>query len=93
MMPIKNNQKQANKKQKRETQCLQWDVPTFWVAQMVKNLPTVQEIQVQSLGQEDTLEKEMATYCSIFAWRTPWPEKPGGLLSMGLQRVDAIEQH
>ena len=35
----------------------------------------------------------MATYCSIFAWRTPWPEKPGGLLSMGLQRVDATEQH
>ena len=55
MMPIKNNQKQANKKQKRETQCLQWDVPTFWVAQMVKNLPTVQEIQVQSLGQEGSL--------------------------------------
>ena len=69
MMPIKNNQKQANKKQKRETQCLQWDVPTFWVAQMVKNLPTVQETQVQSLGQEGSLENRMVTHSSIRAWR------------------------
>ena len=57
-----------------------------------KNPPARQETQVQSLGQEDTPEKEMATYCSIFAWRTPWPEEPGGLLSMGSQRVDTTEQ-
>ena len=57
------------------------------VAQMVKSLPAVQEIQVQSLGQEDTLEKEMATHSSILAWRIPWMEEPGRLQSMGSQRV------
>ena len=46
-----------------------------------------QEIQVQSLGQEDPLEKGMATHSSILAWRIPWTEEPGGLQSMGLQRV------
>ena len=51
-------------------------------AQMVKNLPTMQETQVQSLGQEDPLEKEMATHSSILAWRIPWTEEPGGLPSM-----------
>ena len=45
------------------------------------------ETQVQSLGREDPLEKEMATYSSILAWRTPWIEEPGGLQSMGSQRV------
>ena len=54
---------------------------------MVKNLPTVQETQVQSLGWEDPLEKGMATYSSILTWRIPWTEEPGGLLSIGLQRV------
>ena len=54
---------------------------------MVKNLPAVQEMQVQSLGQEDPLEKEMATHCSILAWRIPRTEEPGGLQSMGSQRV------
>ena len=44
-------------------------------------------MQVQFLGQEDTLEKEMATHSSIHAWRIPWTEEPGGLQSMGLQRV------
>ena len=44
-------------------------------------------MQVQSLGQEDALEEEMATHSSIFAWRIPWTEEPGGLQSMGLQRV------
>ena len=53
------------------------------VAQTVKNLPAM----VQSLGQEDFLEKEMATHSSIFAWRIPWAEEPGGLQSMGSQRV------
>ena len=52
------------------------DVP---VAQMVKNLPVKQETQVQSLGQEDFLEKEIATHSSILAWRIPWTEEPGGL--------------
>ena len=60
---------------------------TSLVAQTVKNLPTVQETQVQSLGWEDLLEKEMATHCSILVWKIPWMEQPGRLLSMGLQRV------
>ena len=54
---------------------------------MVKNLPAMQETWVLSLGQEDPLEKGMAAYCSILAWRIPWTEEPGGLQSMGLQRV------
>ena len=57
------------------------------MAQMVKNLPAKQETQVQSLGWEDTLEKEMATHPSILAWRIPWTEEPGGLQSMRSQRV------
>ena len=58
------------------------------LAQIVKNLPAMQETQVQLLGQEDPLEKGMATHSSILAWRIPWTEGPGGLQSMGLQRVD-----
>ena len=54
---------------------------------MVKNLPTMQETQVQSLGWEDPLEKDMATHSSVLIWRIPWTEEPGGLQSMGLQRV------
>ena len=57
------------------------------VAQMVKNLPATWETWVLSLGQEDPLEMGMATHSSILARRTPWTEKPGGLKSMGLQRV------
>ena len=57
------------------------------VAQMVKSLPAVWETQVQSLGQEDPLEKEIATHSSILAWKIPWMEEPGRLQSMGLQRV------
>ena len=57
------------------------------VAQMVKHLPTTREIQVQSLGQEDPLEKEMATHSSTLAWRIPWTEEHGKLQSMGSQRV------
>ena len=56
----------------------------------VKNLPKMQEMwemQVRSLGQEDPLEKEMATYSSIHAWKIPWAEEPGGLQSMGSQSV------
>ena len=54
---------------------------------VVKNLPALQEMQIQSLSQEDPLEKEMATYSSILAWEIPWTEEPGGLQSRGLQRV------
>ena len=57
------------------------------VAQMVKHLPIMQETLVQSLGQEDPLEKEMATYSGTLAWRIPWMEEPGELQSMGSQRV------
>ena len=57
------------------------------MAQTVKNLPAMWETQVQSLGWEDALEKEMATHSSILAWRSPWTEQPGGLQSMGSQRV------
>ena len=56
-------------------------------AQMVKILPAMQEMQVRSLGQEDTLEKEMATHSSTLAWRIPGREEPGRLQSMGWQRV------
>ena len=55
------------------------------MAQMVKNLPAVQETQVQSLGQEDPLEEEMATHS--ISWKILWTEEPGGLQSTGLQRV------
>ena len=57
------------------------------VAQMVNNLPAMQETQVPSLGQEDHLEKEMATHSGILAWRILWTEGPGGLQSMGSHRV------
>ena len=57
------------------------------VAQTVKRLSITQETQVQSLGGEDLLEKEMATHSSILAWKIPWMEEPGGLQSMGLQRI------
>ena len=53
------------------------------VAQMVKNLPAMQETQVQSLGQEDLLEKRMATHSSILAWGIPWTDEPGGLTVCG----------
>ena len=57
------------------------------MAQMVKRLPTMWETQVQSLGREDLLEKEMATHSRILAWRIPWTEEPGGLQYKGSQRV------
>ena len=61
------------------------------MAQTVKSLPAVRETQVLSLGQEDPLEEEMATYSSILAWEIPWMEEPGGLQSLGLQRVNMTE--
>ena len=57
------------------------------MVQTVKRLPTVQETQVQSLGQEDPLEQELETHSSTLAWKIPWTEEPGGLQSMGSQRV------
>ena len=60
---------------------------TSLVAQMVKRLPAMWETQVRSLGGEDLLEKEMATHSSTLAWKIPWMEEPGGLQSMGSQRV------
>ena len=56
------------------------------IAQLLKNPTAVQETWVQVLGQEDPLEKGMATHSSILAWKTPWTEEPGRLQSMGLQR-------
>ena len=58
-----------------------------WVAQIVKNLPAVRETWVPSLGQEDPMEKGIATYSSILAWRIPWTEEPGILQSAGSQRI------
>ena len=66
------------------------------MAQQVKNPPAMQEteeIQVRSLGQEDSLEKEMATYSSILALRIPWTEEPGMLQSLGSQRVEIGRAH
>ena len=67
--------------------CTYWMLEIFLVAQTVKNLPAVWETQVGSLGQEDPLEKEMATHSSILAWKIPWTEEPSKLQSMGSQRV------
>ena len=60
---------------------------TSLMAQMVMNLPAVHENCIQSLGWKDPLEKGVATHSSILAWRVPWTEEPGGLQSMGSQRV------
>ena len=62
-------------------------IVVFPVAQMVKNLPATQESWVRSLGQEDPLEKGMAIHSSTLAWRIPWTGEPGGLQSVGSQRV------
>ena len=61
------------------------------IAQLIKNLPAMQETWVQSLGLEDSLEKETATHSSILAWRIPWTEGPGGLQCIGSQK-DTTEQ-
>ena len=58
------------------------------IAQLVKNLPAMQETRVRFLGQEDPLEKEKATHSSMLAWRIPWKDEPGGLLSTGSQESD-----
>ena len=61
------------------------------IAHSVKSLLAMQETRVQFLGQEDPLEKKMATHSSILAWRIPWTEEPGRLQSMGLQELDMTE--
>ena len=61
------------------------------VTQMVKNLPTMQETRVQSLGWEDPLEKGMATHFSILAWKIPWTEEPGRLHFMGVAELDMTD--
>ena len=63
------------------------EISTELKAQRLKRLPAMRETQVRSLGQEDPLEKEMAIHSGILAWEIPWTEEPGGLQSMGLQRV------
>ena len=64
-----------------------WIMPgASLVAQMVKNLPAMQETRVQSLGQEDPLEKEMATHSSILAWEISWTEEPGGPIIHGVAK-------
>ena len=82
---------QDKKKKKEEELGTIWatykNIGASLVAQTLKNLPEMQETQVQSLVGEDPLEKEMATHSSILAWRIPWTEESGGLQSMGLQRV------
>ena len=65
---------------------------TSLVAQLLKNPPAMQKTQVQSMGQEDPLEKEMATYSSILAWEIPWTEEPGGLQSIDHKESDMTEQ-
>ena len=72
-----------------------FDLSNNWpslVAQMVKGLPAVQETRVQFLGQEDPLEKKMATHSSILAWRSPCTEEPGRLQSMTSQELDMTER-
>ena len=63
---------------------------TSLIAHLIKNLPAMQETWVRSLGWEDPLEKEMATHSTILAWRVPWTEESGGLLSMGSQESDML---
>ena len=67
---------------------MHWVPMAFLTAQLVKNLPAKQETQVQSLGQEDPLEEEMAAHSSTLTWTIPWTEEPGGLQSTGLQDSD-----
>ena len=64
-----------------------WSASEITQSQTAESLPAVQETRVRSLGREDPLEKEIATHSGILAWRIPWTEEPGRLLSMGSQRV------
>ena len=64
------------------------DFEASLVAQVVKNLPAMQETQVQSLSWDDPLEEGIVTHSSVLAWKIPWTEEPGGLQSMGSQELD-----
>ena len=81
---------------KKETDNLQTNQIIFFgkdstlVAQKIQNLPARQETQVRSMGQEDPLEKGMATHSSILTWRIPWTKEPGRVQSTGLQRVGHV---
>ena len=72
----------------REVKGLEQVYTASLVAQTIKNLLAMQATQFSFLGWEDSLQKGMATHSSILAWRIPWPEEPGGLQSMGSQRVE-----
>ena len=72
---------------KKGTYVYLWLIRASQVAQMVKNLPAMQETQAPSLGWEDPLEKEMATHSSTLAWKISWAEEPGRLQSTGSPRV------
>ena len=91
MIPWKKNSKdcpllgEKKKKQKMLSELL-----GFPCGSAVKNLPALQELQVLSLGHQDPLEEDMATYSSTLAWRIPWTEEPGRLQSMGSQRVRTV---
>ena len=74
-------------KEKNNNNRIHYRIEASLVAQTLKNLPAMWETQIQSLGWEDALEKEMATHSSILAWKSPWTEQPGRLQSMGSQRV------
>ena len=76
-----------NKKGIMEQVLFKTDFEASLVAQVVKNLPAMQETQAQSLSQDDPLEEGIGNPLSVLAWRIPWTEEPGGLQSMGLQRV------
>ena len=65
---------------------MQYNIWASLIGSVVKNTPAMQDLQVQSLGQEDPLVKEMTTNSSLLAWEIPWTEEPGGLQSMGLQK-------
>ena len=82
----------GNVREKEELRMTQTRKRGSSVAQMVKNLPAMQETWVQSLHREDPLEKEMAPHSRILVWRIPWTEKPGGLQSMGSQRIGTTEK-
>ena len=75
------------KEENTENKHIVSNIKDFPVAQIVKNLPAMQETRIRSLGQEDLLEKGVATHSSILAWRIPWTEEPVGLQSVGLQIV------
>ena len=82
--PVKETPEKGNKSLELEELLQREDFP---IAEMVKNLPVMQETRIQSLVWEDPLEKRMAIHSSILAWRIPWTEKPGRLQFMGSQRV------